>query len=196
MAEAPTSLRERSKAKRRAAIQRAGLRLFAERGYEGATIAGIAEAAEVAPRTVRMYFPNKIDIAMSAAGDIAVRLTSTFEDHPDLSFSDVIDRWMLAEAEATDPELAQLVATMYDANPALHAASTAHMTDAAALAGPALLAELGLDPDDPLTAVANAAVSAATSEYVTSALKNGVPREPHRRFMRYLRAVIGAAREA
>ena len=193
MAEAATSLRERSKAKRRAAIQRAGLRLFAERGYEGATIADIAEAAEVAPRTVRMYFPNKIDIAMSAADDITTRLTSTFEDHPDLSFSAVVDLWMQAEAEATDPELAQLVAAMFDANPALQAVSTAHMADAARLAGPALLAELGLAPDDPLTAVATATVSAAVSEYVTSALKSGVPQQAHQRFIRYLRAIISAA---
>lgn len=195
MAEAATSLRERSKAKRRTAIQRAAIRLFTERGYEGATIADIAEAAEVAPRTVRMYFPNKIDIATSAADDITVRLAATFTDHPELSFSEVIDRWMLGEAETTDPELARLVAAMYDANPALQAVSTTHMTDVGRLSGPALVAELGLAPGDPLTAVANAAVSAAVGDYVMIALKNGVPQEAHRQFMRYLRAIIGAARD-
>ncbi|MFC1411550.1 TetR/AcrR family transcriptional regulator [Streptacidiphilus sp. N1-12] len=196
MAEAATSLRERSKAKRRAAIQRAAIRLFTERGYEGATIADIAEAAEVAPRTVRMYFPNKIDIATSAADDITVRLASTFKDHPDLSFSEVIDRWMLGEAETTDPEHARLVAAMYEANPALQAVSTTHMADVGRLSGSALMAELGLAPEDPLTAVANAAVSAAVGDYVMVALKNGVPREPHQQFMRYLRAIIGAARDS
>ena len=196
MEEAATSLRERSKAKRRAAIQQAALRLFAEHGYEGATIADIAEAAEVAPRTVRMYFPNKIDIAMSVAAGIAARLTSTFKAQPDLSFSDAIDRWIRDEAETTGPELAQLVAAMYDANPPLQAVSTTHMADAGRFAGPALMAELGLAADDPLTAVATAAVRAAVSEYVTTALKTGVPHEAHQQFMRYLRAIISAARDS
>jgi AcrR family transcriptional regulator len=195
MAEPATSLRERSKAKRRTAIQRAALRLFAEHGYEGATIADIAEAAEVAPRTVRMYFPNKIDIAMSAANDITARLTETFKAHPDLLFSDAIDRWMRAEVEATDPELAQMVAAMYDANPPLQAVSTTLMVDVGRFSGPALMAELGLAPDDPLTAIAIAAASAAVSEYVPTALKNGVPQNAHQQFMRYLRAIISAARD-
>ncbi|WP_329370031.1 TetR/AcrR family transcriptional regulator [Streptomyces sp. NBC_00669] len=195
MAEAVTSLRERSKAKRRAAIQRAALRLFTERGYEGATIADIAEAAEVAPRTVRMYFPNKIDIATSAADDIATHVTAVFKAHPDLSFSEAIDRWMLAEADTTDPELAQLVAAMYDANPTLQAVSGTHSAAASQSGEPALLAELGLAPDDPLLPVVTAAISSAIGEYVTTALKNGVPHEPHQRFMRYLRRMISAARD-
>ncbi len=196
MTEAATSLRERSKAKRRAAIQRAALRLFAEHGYEGATIADIAEAAEVAPRTVRMYFPNKIDMATSASDDIAANLTSLFKAHPELSFSDAIDRWIRAEAETTGPELARLVAAMYDANPPLQARSTSHWADAARFSGPALATELGLAPDDPLTAVAMAAVGAAVGAYVPVALKNGVPQEAHESFMRYLRAVISAARDS
>jgi len=195
MAEAVTSLRERSKAKRRAAIQRAALRLFAERGYEGATIADIAEAAEVAPRTVRMYFPNKIDMATSAADDIAARFTSLFQVQPDLSFSDAVDQWIRDEAETTGPELAQLVAAMYDANPPLQARSTTHWADAARFSGPALVTELGLAPDDPFTDVATATVGAAVGAYVPIALKNGVPREEHQLFMRYLRAVISAARD-
>ena len=62
---AEIGLRERSKARRRAAIIRAAYELFAERGYDATTVADIAEAAEVAPRTVAMYFPAKQDIALS-----------------------------------------------------------------------------------------------------------------------------------
>ncbi len=51
---AQTGLRERSKARRRTAIIRAAYELFAERGYDATTVADIAEAAEVAPRTGAM----------------------------------------------------------------------------------------------------------------------------------------------
>lgn len=58
-------LRERSRERRRAAIEQAALRLFAERGYETTTLAQVAEAAEVSPRTVSLYFPSKLDLALS-----------------------------------------------------------------------------------------------------------------------------------
>src|ERR1700678_1607255 len=69
-------LRERSKARRRAAIIRAAFTLFAERGYQATTIAAIAAAAEVAPRTVAMYFPSKQDIAMARVSATVDSLTS------------------------------------------------------------------------------------------------------------------------
>ena len=47
-----SSLRERKKAKTRAKIVEEALRLFADQGYHQTTIAQIAEASEVSPRTV------------------------------------------------------------------------------------------------------------------------------------------------
>ena len=46
------SLRERKKAKTRAAIQEHALRLFHEQGYEETTVEQIADAAEVSPSTL------------------------------------------------------------------------------------------------------------------------------------------------
>ena len=60
-----TSLRERQKAKTRAAIQHEALRLFGEHGYEATTIEQIARAAEVAPSTCFRYFPAKEDLVLS-----------------------------------------------------------------------------------------------------------------------------------
>lgn len=57
-------LRERKKARTRAAIQDAALRLYIEQGYAGTTIEQIAEAAEVSQSTFFRYFPTKSETVM------------------------------------------------------------------------------------------------------------------------------------
>jgi AcrR family transcriptional regulator len=60
----PLGLRERKKAKTRAAIQVHALRLFADQGYAATTVDQIAEAAEVSPSTFFRYFPTKEDVVL------------------------------------------------------------------------------------------------------------------------------------
>jgi AcrR family transcriptional regulator len=73
-------LRERKKAKTRAAIQRSALRLFQEHGYDATTIEQIAEAAEVSPSTFFRYFPTKEDVALY--DDLDPLLIAAFEAQP------------------------------------------------------------------------------------------------------------------
>jgi AcrR family transcriptional regulator len=64
-------LRELKKAETRSAISLAAIRLVADRGWSSVTGEHIAEAARVAPRTFRNYFPNK-EAAILHAVDLFV----------------------------------------------------------------------------------------------------------------------------
>ena len=73
-------LRERKKAKTRAAIQRHDLQLFHEQGYEATTVEQIAEAAEVSPSTFFRYFRTKEDVALY--DDLDPLFIAAFEAQP------------------------------------------------------------------------------------------------------------------
>jgi AcrR family transcriptional regulator len=64
MTSLPAGLRERKKAKTRAAIREHALRLFEEQGYGATTVDQIAEAAEVSQSTFFRYFPAKEDVVL------------------------------------------------------------------------------------------------------------------------------------
>ena len=69
MAEVENGWRERKKRKTRRALADAATRLFAKRGYDETTIADLATAAEIAPRTFFSYFPAKEDVLFADLDD-------------------------------------------------------------------------------------------------------------------------------
>ena len=75
-------LRERKKRKTRETIIKVALELFVERGYEETTIAEIADAAEISPRTIFAYFPSKEDILFYDMPEMLERLAQVFRDRP------------------------------------------------------------------------------------------------------------------
>ncbi len=77
---AQLGLRERKKARTRAAIQRHALRLFREQGYDETTVSQIAEAAEVSESTFFRYFSTKEDVVLW--DDFDPRIVQAFMAQP------------------------------------------------------------------------------------------------------------------
>ena len=161
-------LRERSKARRRAAIIRAAYELFADRGYDATTVADIAEAAEVSPRTVAMYFPAKQDIALSRFSDGVAGLAGAIRDRqPGETVHDAFGRWLLtSQTEPEDRELYRLARRMFTANPDLGALRTARMAAAVSEGAAMIAADTGSTPNAIAPRLAAAAAAAIAMEVI------------------------------
>jgi AcrR family transcriptional regulator len=83
LSSASPGLRERKKQKTRDTIAKVALELFAERGYEQTTIAEIADAAEISPRTIFAYFPSKEDILFCDLPEGQERLAQALRERPE-----------------------------------------------------------------------------------------------------------------
>lgn len=106
--------RERKKLETRAALERAALRLFAEKGYEHTTVEEIAEAADVAVRTFFRYFSSKQHILFGdVAQDRVIRMRSELAARPRdepilMSVRSVLDAMQLVDAREQEEILLRL----------------------------------------------------------------------------------------
>jgi len=92
-------LRERKKQQTREAIAAAALALFAERGFDAATVAEVAEAADVSTATVFNYFPTKEDLLYSRFEDFEEELLAAIRDRAaDESVLEAFGRFILERA--------------------------------------------------------------------------------------------------
>jgi len=86
---APIGRRERKKRETHAALHRAALKLFAERGYRDTRISDIAEAADVSEATFFRYFASKEEVAlvglMSRIESALTALSERPDDEPPLA---------------------------------------------------------------------------------------------------------------
>lgn len=115
-------MRERKNHRVRQAIIRATADLTLELGFAAATIARIAERADVAPRTVSGRFPVKENILFEDISDQVAR----FEVRIRSDEGDIVDRieiWLAEESERIEPdaELAKLRFRAILSDPSLRA---------------------------------------------------------------------------
>jgi AcrR family transcriptional regulator len=159
------SLRERNKTRTRRAIIRAGLRLIAERGFDGATIPLIAAEAEVSPRTVSYYFPVKADIAMGPISIIIDRLEATLASRaPETSALEAVATWLADEVAIGDETGDDLVRRAVSREPLLQARQQEHLARARALVTKALATDFAQPPTALEPRVAGAATIAVVLE--------------------------------
>jgi len=153
-------LRERKKARTRAAIQRHALRLFREQGYDTTSVSQIAEAAEVSESTFFRYFPTKEDVVLWDEYD--PRIVEVFHAQPaELSpiaalraaVRDVLAQ--LSEAQRADQR--ERVALMLSVPP-LRAMLVDQIRGPMRLLEEVVAERVGRKPDDPRVRVVAGAV--------------------------------------
>lgn len=126
---AQPGLRERKKQRTRRDLIEAAARLFDERGYDGTTVARIAAAADVSPRTFFSYFSSKEEVLFADLGGRAqAGLDAITHRRPDDRVPDVllraVEQMMATEAFTADfgGRLASTRLRLLAQHPALQAA--------------------------------------------------------------------------
>src|SRR5688500_8944888 len=124
-----TGLRERKKQQTRQAIHRAAMKLFAERGFEATTIADIAAAADIAPRTFFSYFASKEEAVFPKFEPMYADFDRTLRERPPGTTAlDALRSWIAMAAEHfPDLEVARLEARLRRESPAVAACDLQHM---------------------------------------------------------------------
>jgi AcrR family transcriptional regulator len=124
-----TGLRERKKQQTRQAIHEAAMKLFAERGFEATTIADIADAAGISPRTFFAYFSAKEE-AVFQKFDVAYDDFSRAlrERPPGTTALDALRAWILSAVQeyGASPESMKLEAKLRRESPAVAACDLRH----------------------------------------------------------------------
>jgi AcrR family transcriptional regulator len=163
---AQAGLRERKKARTRAAIREHAVRLFSANGYQATTVEQIAAAAEVSPSTFFRYFPTKEDLVLQ--DDLDIRVLEAFARQPAGVPPVAAIRAAVKEAfgSFTDAEMEQVrVTTELSLNvPEIRARAMDEFTRTIAVIGQAVADRSGRSPDElPVRALAGAVVGVIMS---------------------------------
>jgi AcrR family transcriptional regulator len=170
-------LRERKKQQTRETITRAALRLFAQRGYDETTLADIAEAADVAPRTIFAYFDGKEDILLCEEHTFLDDLKTKLDTRPEGTTTVDAIREFLSSIEAPDED-ALLRKQIITANPDLQTKLHGRHAQVEPMLAESIAKDLGAQPGDLRPLLIAASMTAAfksISERFMAAESTGEP---------------------
>jgi AcrR family transcriptional regulator len=163
--ESVLGLRERKKLRTRGAIAGAALDLFAEHGFQATTIKQIADAADVAPRTVSGYFPVKEELVFPDHEEVfdglAARLT---ERESGETAVDGLRAWLITfldDDTIADLEESARRRQVIESDPALRIYERGLQERAERIVAAAVAVDLGLPAEDLLPHMVGAATLAA-----------------------------------
>jgi AcrR family transcriptional regulator len=146
----PTGLRERKKARTRAAIREHAMRLFEEQGYAATTIDQIAAAADVSQSTFFRYFPTKEDTVLTDDYDPLIAAAMRAQP-PDLSPVEAVRRAITEVFESiseADWKLEQRRQRLFLGVPELRARAMQQYADTIEMLSHVVAERAGLPPDD------------------------------------------------
>jgi AcrR family transcriptional regulator len=173
-------LRERKKRRTREALVGAALRLFEEKGYEETTVAEIAAAADVSPRTFFTYFPSKEDVLFADTEDrLGMARAALAERRPDDAPADLLLRTVrcIVESETVAVDLARTLGPVRMrlalANPALQGRALRRLFDAQRELASRLTAAFPGELDETRAAAMVGALVGALVGTVTLCLERG-----------------------
>jgi len=177
-------LRQRKKQRTREAIIDAALRLFDERGFEKTTIADIAAAADIAPRTFFGYFRSKEDVVFADFPEVSEQIARRLRERDEGETAiDALKAWFAERLEDIDPTDARdrCRRRVIEQSDTLAAHEQAMLGQVANLLAEEVARDLGDDPDDVRPRMVAAAAAAALDSVVRQGIKNaegGAPPTP------------------
>lgn len=159
-------LRERKKLRTFETIAACALDLFDRQGFRATTIAQIAEAADVSPRTVSAYFPAKEDLLFPHQEQAFQQLEQRLVERPPGQWAtDALRAWIAELFEEVDAkhehERERARRRVIDADESLRAYERHQMERAEQVFARAVAQDLGAEPDDVASQLAAAAAVGA-----------------------------------
>jgi AcrR family transcriptional regulator len=174
-------LRERKKQRTRELIIERALALFDERGFEHVTIADIAAAADIAPRTFFSYFPSKDAVVYHDFEAYFATMEAQMRERAGGATAlDVLRDFVAGVVERMDlgDPAEQCRRRVISASPALQQHDRELIGRFERLLADEMARDLGVDPDSPRAQVAAAAAAAALSELERAFDKQNPPADP------------------
>jgi AcrR family transcriptional regulator len=144
-------LRETKKQRTRETIIARALELFTRDGYEATTVADIAAAADIAPRTFFGYFPTKEDVVFHDADEMLASLARRLHERPAGETAiEALQGWIVGKFEAGEltSEAERARDRLIRATPALAARERVVLARIQAMLVEAVARDLGTDERD------------------------------------------------